>query len=146
MWSLAIHQEFLQVSWPTRGGEGGSGLGKSWLPILWSHSATCMWPVSCLATKTRAASHISAREVSFWAYIIESVKIHVQILNPTGYLPTLQVRDDPKLLDDGGEIPKSQVRCWRFDPSCLISSLLARNLLGGQLPLLLWRWHVGLLS
>ena len=25
------------------------------------------------------------------------------------------VRDDPKLLDDGGEIPKSQGRDWRFD-------------------------------
>ena len=25
------------------------------------------------------------------------------------------VRDDPKLLDDGGEIPKSQGRGWRYD-------------------------------
>jgi len=25
------------------------------------------------------------------------------------------VQDDPKLLDDGGEIPKSQGRGWKFD-------------------------------
>ena len=32
-------------------------------------------------------------------------------------------------------------------PSCKISSLLdIKNLLGGQLPPVLWRWHVGLLS
>ena len=34
------------------------------------------------------------------------------------------VQDDPKLLDDGGEIPKSQRRGWRFDTQLWISSLL----------------------
>ena len=28
---------------------------------------------------------------------------------------TTTVRDDPKLLDDGGYIPKSQGRGWQFD-------------------------------
>ena len=27
----------------------------------------------------------------------------------------LEVRDDFKLLDDGGEVPRSQARGWRFD-------------------------------
>jgi hypothetical protein len=27
----------------------------------------------------------------------------------------MMVRDNPKLPDDGGEIPKSQGRGWRFD-------------------------------
>ena len=31
-------------------------------------------------------------------------------------------------------------------PGCEISSLLDRNLPGGQLTPVLWRWHVGLLS
>ena len=32
------------------------------------------------------------------------------------------------------------------NPGCEISSLLDENLPGGELPLVLWHWHVGLLS
>ena len=52
------------------------------------------------------------------------------------------VRDDPKLLDDGGERPVGG-----SIPRCEISSLLdKKNLPGGQLPPVLWRWHVDHLS
>ena len=34
------------------------------------------------------------------------------------------VRDDPKLLDDGGEILKPQGRGWRFNSGYQISSIL----------------------
>ena len=56
------------------------------------------------------------------------------------------VRDDPKLLDDSGEIPKCQGRGWLFGSRCEISAVLDRNLPGGQLPPRLWRWNVGLLT
>ena len=51
------------------------------------------------------------------------------------------VQDDPKLLDDGGEIPnlKEKVGSGNSIPGCQISSLLAGNLPGGQLPHVLWR-------
>ena len=57
------------------------------------------------------------------------------------------VRDDPKRLDDGGEIPKSQGIGWRFDSPTVKSPLyLTDNLSCGQLSPVLWRWPVGLLS
>ena len=60
--------------------------------------------------------------------------------------PTL-VEDDPKLLDDGGEIPKSQGRGWRFDSRLWdLLSTWQNSLPGGQLPQVLWRWPVGLSS
>jgi hypothetical protein len=44
------------------------------------------------------------------------------------------VQYDPKLLDDGGEIPKSQGRGWQFDPPVVKSPLhLTENLLGGSI-------------
>ena len=60
--------------------------------------------------------------------------------------PTSSVWDDPRLLDDGGEIPRFEGRGWRFD-SWLWSLLSTwhKNLPGGQLPPVLWRWPVGLL-
>ena len=48
------------------------------------------------------------------------------------------VRDDCTLLDDGGGIPKSQRRGWRFDSGYEISSLHDRNLSGGHLPPVLY--------
>ena len=57
------------------------------------------------------------------------------------------VQDGPKLLDDGGEIPKSQGRGWRFETWLWnLLSTWQKNLSGGQLPPVLWRWHVDLLS
>ena len=55
------------------------------------------------------------------------------------------VQDDPTLLDDGGEIPKSQRKGWRFDSRLwnLLSTWHNFNLSGGQLPHMLWCWHVG---
>jgi hypothetical protein len=40
------------------------------------------------------------------------IKYHVTLII---IFSILQVRDDPKLLEDGGEIPKSQERDRRFD-------------------------------
>ena len=55
------------------------------------------------------------------------------------------VRGNPELLDDGGEIPKSQGRgCWWFASRPRISSLFDINLPGGQLPLVLWHWTFSL--
>jgi hypothetical protein len=53
----------------------------------------------------------------------------------------------PKLLDDGGEIPKISRKSLavRFSSHEISSLLDKKNLPGGQLPLVLWRWHVGLL-
>ena len=57
------------------------------------------------------------------------------------------VRDDLKLQDDGGEIPKSPWKGWRFDSPAVKSPLhLTENLPGDQLPPVLWRWHINLLS
>ena len=42
--------------------------------------------------------------------------------------------------------PNLKEKVGRSNPGCEISSLLDRNLLGGQLPPVLWRWHVCLLS
>jgi hypothetical protein len=53
------------------------------------------------------------------------------------------VQDDPKLPDDGGEIPKSQRRGWRFDSRLLN---FTKNLSNGQLSLVLWRWPINLPS
>ena len=60
----------------------------------------------------------------------------------------LLVQDNPKLVpDDGGEIPKSQGRGWRFDSWLWnLLSTWHKNLLDGQLPPRLWRWPIGLLS
>ena len=58
----------------------------------------------------------------------------------------INVRDDPKLLDDGGEIPKYQGEGWRFGSHPWNLPLyLTENLSDGQLPLVLWRWPVGIL-
>ena len=59
----------------------------------------------------------------------------------------VMVRDGPKLLDDGGEIPKFQGRGWQFEFPAVISPLyLTKHLPCGQPPPMLWRWHVNLLS
>ena len=50
----------------------------------------------------------------------------------------LMVRDDLKLPDDGGEIPKSQGRGWRFKLAVKSPLYLTENLLGGQLQHVLW--------
>ena len=54
------------------------------------------------------------------------------------------VRDDPKLLDDVGEYPNLKKEVGGSIPNCEISSLIDINLLGGQLPHVLWCWHAGL--
>ena len=57
------------------------------------------------------------------------------------------VQDDPELLDDGGEIPKSQGRGRRFDSPAVNSPLyLTTYLSRGQLPPVLWRWPIVFLS
>ena len=57
------------------------------------------------------------------------------------------VQDDPKLLDNDGEISKSLGRGWRFNSRLRnLLSTWQKQLLGGQLAHVLWRWHVGLLS
>ena len=57
------------------------------------------------------------------------------------------VWDDLKLPNDGGEIFKFQGRRWQIQIPVVKSPLyLAENLLDGQLPHVLWCWHVGLLS
>ena len=53
---------------------------------------------------------------------------------------------DPKLLDDGGEIPTSQKPRWTVRLPTMISSILDRFLAGGQLSLVLRCWLVDLLS
>ena len=40
------------------------------------------------------------------------IKYHVTLII---IFSIVQVRDDPNLVDDGGEIPKSQGRGWWFD-------------------------------
>ena len=80
--------------------------------------------------------------------------LHVPCRNKSGLVgknhhlkPIFLVWDNPKLLDDGGEIPKSQGRGWWVDPRLwnLLSTCL-KNLPGCQLPRVLWRWLDGLLS
>ena len=57
------------------------------------------------------------------------------------------VRDDPKLLDDGGEISKILRKGLAVQFSVVKSPLyLTESLPGGQLPLVFWRWSIGLLS
>ena len=56
------------------------------------------------------------------------------------------VQDGPKLLDDGGEVSKSQRKRLVLRFPAVISLHLTENLQGGQLPLMLWCWHVGILS
>jgi hypothetical protein len=55
------------------------------------------------------------------------------------------VQDDRKLLNDGGETPKSQGRGVRF-PDVKSPLYLTEDLPGDQLPHVLWCWHVDLLS
>ena len=42
--------------------------------------------------------------------------------------------------------PNLKVEFGGLIPGCEISSLLDKTLPGGQLPSMLWHWHVGLLS
>ena len=49
-------------------------------------------------------------------------------------------------MDDDGGIPRSKEEVGGSIPGCEISSPLDKILPGGQLPLVLSRWHVGLLS
>ena len=58
----------------------------------------------------------------------------------------IKVRDDPKLLDDVLRYPNLKEEVGGSFPNCEISSLLDRNLLGGQSHHVLWCWPVGLLS
>jgi hypothetical protein len=55
----------------------------------------------------------------------------------------LMVRFDPKLSEDGREIPKCQGSGWRFNFPAVKSPLyLTENLPCGQLPPVFWRCHV----
>ena len=57
------------------------------------------------------------------------------------------VRDYLELPDDGGEIPKSQGKLLAVRiPAVKSPMCLTENSPGGQLPPVLWRWPVGLLS
>ena len=79
----------------------------------------------------RSARHLLALKSSSWA-------VHKVLTLVWG---------GHKLLDDGGDIQIPRKRGWRFVSGCGISSLLDRKILSGvQLPLVLWRWHVGLMS
>ena len=60
--------------------------------------------------------------------------------SPQCHMPIGTCQDDLKLLDDGGEIPKSKGRGWLSDSRLWnLLSTRQKNLPGGQLPHVLWR-------
>ena len=54
-------------------------------------------------------------DASIGVYCMNIVTVELRRFYTQGNVGAWLVRDDPKLLDDGGEIPKSQGRGWRFD-------------------------------
>ena len=84
--------------------------------------------------------HAPVNHLAFYSW---SWEVHMELLIQICKIKS-HVWDDPKLLDDGGELPKSQ---GRYDMSTVKSPLYLtkKNLPGGQLRHVLWRWHVGLL-
>ena len=50
---------------------------------------------------------LSTLDSQFWEKLDKS--------NPTSKLFETQVRDNPKLLDDSGEVPKHEWSSWQFD-------------------------------
>ena len=55
-------------------------------------------------------------KTKFPMYHVENFGVFISTLAHPKLTDVLRmVRDDPKVLDDGGEIPKSEGRGWRFD-------------------------------
>jgi hypothetical protein len=89
--------------------------------------------------------------VGLWILACSLVTLEFNLIGWRGNQPNIEmvvflVRD-VKLPNDGGEIPKSQGRGWRFE-SRLWNLLFAwqKNLPGGQPSLVLWQWPIGLMS